>query len=137
MLQWEKRFYRNRGFSSFSSYHYTLVRFPIKIYDFGFAFHKISLSVIVQASWNINAMVIMETTLLKQSCSFWLLQTHFTKITNGVGIGGILSKIEPVRSTSKEILEINVLQKVHGGGGLNFAGHLFLLGVPINAWRLI
>ena len=41
-----KRFYKNRRFSG-SSFSGILVRFSIKIGDFGFDFHKISLSGIV------------------------------------------------------------------------------------------
>ena len=56
----------------------------IEIDDLGFDLPKISLSAVVEASCNIaNAMVILKR-LYKNSCSFWLLQIHFTKITNAV-----------------------------------------------------
>ena len=46
----------------------SLVRFSMKIDDFGFDFHKLSLSGIVNASWNItNAMVIWKQ-LHRKSC---------------------------------------------------------------------
>ena len=49
-VEWGKRFYKNRRFSGFSDFNGTLVRFSIKIDDFGFDVQKISLSGIVVVS---------------------------------------------------------------------------------------
>ena len=57
----KKTFYKNWQFSGFSSFSGIRVRFSIKIDDFGFDFHKLSLSAagIVEVSHNItDSMVI-------------------------------------------------------------------------------
>ena len=58
-IEWGKIFYKNQQFSALSYSVATLVRASVKINDFGFDFHKISLYGIVEATWNItNDMVI-------------------------------------------------------------------------------
>ena len=59
-VEQEKRFYKNRRLSGSSSFNGTLVRFSIKINDFGFDFHKISgLALLMPVGTSLaNAMVI-------------------------------------------------------------------------------
>ena len=49
-VEWGERVYKNRRFSGFSDFNGTLVRFSIKIDDFGFDVQKISLSGVLEFS---------------------------------------------------------------------------------------
>ena len=114
-VEWGKDFVKIDDFQGlFFQFCGTLIRFSIKVDDFGFDFDKISLSGIVEASNNItNAMVIWKQ-LYEKSWSFWFLQTYFTKITNAVGVGDREMSVPNQRwlgLKSNEILKINILQK--------------------------
>ena len=87
----------------------------MKTDDFRFDFHKISFPGIAYASKNINSAMVIWKQLYQNSCSFWLLHTHLTKITNAAELGEDWSvfgtKLKPAGSESNEALEINALQE--------------------------
>ena len=93
MLSRKKDFIKSTIFR-FSSFNGTLVRFSIKIDDFGFDIHDISFSVTVEAN---QCYGYTETTLLKE-----LLFSDLARITSAVELGMIEQYLCQLTITLKE-----------------------------------